>query len=619
MHSPQPDPGSVPLAAAQRAERDGRIQEAEAQVRTALASNPASVPAGLLLARIASRTGRAELARLTYQGILNREPGCVEAWVGLARFFRSALRHDEAVHAARQALGFDPNHADAHFVLGICLLDQWLNEEAVGELRRSVSLDPQNPMAFDRLGFALQRVGRTEEALGAYRQAIALAPTLPNTYVNLGQSLVAGGNEEEAHEAFSQAVACAGNAPAALVRVARAFIAIGATEQAESVLRRAVEVDPAQPELWRQFASVLTDEGQFGEAADAYRTAIGLDPHQIRLYYDLFYCSKVRDQDRPLVDALERLGRQPSIPPEERSQLHYALGKAHDDFGEFEDAMRHFHEANRASRVTRPAAEFNRKALSDLIDRMIAVFTPQALNQAVRYGSNSPRPTFILGMIRSGTTLLEQVISSHPQVSAAGELTYLSVHGIPIAVAGKLDGETVGALAAGYLDRLKAAAPTGERVTDKMPDNYLVAGLIHVAFPEARIIHCARGALDNCLSIYTTPIAADYANSFDNIAFYYRECHRLMAHWRAVLPSDRFLEIQYEEFVTDREPHLRRVLEFLDLPWDDAVLEHRENKRVINTPSRWQAKQPIYRSSVARWRNFEPWIGELLEAFPELK
>jgi hypothetical protein len=228
---------------------------------------------------------------------------------------------------------------------------------------------------------------------------------------------------------------------------------------------------------------------------------------------------------------------------------------------------------------------------------------------------------FIVGMIRSGTSLMEQIVSSHPDVAGAGELSFWHDHeqdcwgadGLP-------DPERLQQISGMFVELIQSKAPQARRVTDKLPHNFALIGEIASALPEARFIHCRRSPADNCLSVYTTAYQRPpvFAHDRANIAFAYREYARMMDHWRAVLPADRLLEVSYEEMVQDREAVVRRVIEFIGLPWHEACLRHEENQRAVRTPSLWQVRQPIYTTSMQRWRRFEEWIPEFVELEKEL-
>jgi hypothetical protein len=246
----------------------------------------------------------------------------------------------------------------------------------------------------------------------------------------------------------------------------------------------------------------------------------------------------------------------------------------------------------------------------------IQAFAAESLRAMPTSDIESERPILVVGMIRSGTTLMEQLLARHPAIGGAGEQPFWSKNEDMInrtVGAGKADSAFFTSLAHGYLDVLGRVDATSARVVDKLPSNYQVLGPIRAALPNARIIHCRRNPVDNALSIYmmyfdTSP---SYGHDRDNIVFMYRQYERLMEHWRSVLPPDRFMEVDYEDVVADSEAVIRRVIAFCGIEWDDRWHQPQDDLRSVRTPSLWQARQPVYRRSMERWRNYEPWLGEL--------
>ncbi|MGA9867339.1 MAG: sulfotransferase, partial [Acetobacteraceae bacterium] len=293
-------------------------------------------------------------------------------------------------------------------------------------------------------------------------------------------------------------------------------------------------------------------------------------------------------------------------------RVHFGLGKAFDDLGDYAEAMRHFDAGNRLAAMGRP---FDRAQFGASVNRLMGTITAEFFAEHRALGATSELPVLILGMPRSGTTLVEQIVSSHPDVGGGDELTFWTRQAGELGRLG--DGwataEHVNRVAADYLTALRKIGPTALRVTDKMPGNFLWIGLIHLVFPNARIIHCRRHPVDTTLSNYFTNFSAPMAYTYDkgHLAFYYRCYERLMAHWRSVLPQGTMLEVQYEELIADREPVTRQMIEFLGLEWDEACLRPEDNQRTVLTASAWQVRQPVYRTSAERWRRYEPWLGEL--------
>jgi len=298
--------------------------------------------------------------------------------------------------------------------------------------------------------------------------------------------------------------------------------------------------------------------------------------------------------------------------------LHFSLGKALDDLKDYEAAMEHFDAANRLRHRT---AKLDRARLVEQFDNLIARFTPEYFAGHAALGCADETPLLVLGMPRSGTTLTEQIISSHPAVVGGGELPFWLDAG-PAWDAGGLGSFTVGnarRVAEDYLALLRGLGPDAARITDKMPPNFMWIGLIHMIFPKARIIHCKRNPIDICLSIYSTYFTArmDFAASRGDLVFFYRQYERLMEHWRNVLPPEVYCETVYEDLIADRETRSRELIAFSGLEWNEACLVPEQNERAVRTASVWQARQPVYKTPVARWRRYEPWLGELRELVPE--
>jgi hypothetical protein len=333
-------------------------------------------------------------------------------------------------------------------------------------------------------------------------------------------------------------------------------------------------------------------------------------------YFGLVTSKHFREVDRPLIDQMKRLVDYTTLTVHDRATLQFALGKACDDLAEYRAAIGHFDEANRieAERLRLVGRSVDREQYATDVSAMISTLTPDYFARHAEGGSDSELPLLIVGMPRSGTTLVEQILSSHPDIGSGGELGFWSEKAATLvdAGAGAFTAASAREIAAEYLQILSETAPAARRVIDKMPQNYVHLGLAHLVFPAARIIHCRRSPIDTCLSIYFTHFSMmkDYAFDRPDIVFFYEQYLRLMAHWRQVLPSRRFMEVDYEMLVTNRERETRRMINFCGLDWTEACLHSERNQRVITTASMWQARQPVYQTSVGRWRHYEPWLGE---------
>jgi tetratricopeptide (TPR) repeat protein len=358
--------------------------------------------------------------------------------------------------------------------------------------------------------------------------------------------------------------------------------------------------------------NLLAEYGRFDEARECFARAIEIAPLLAGSYYDLVRCRPVTNDDDGLLQRMEAALATPGLEAGQRLRLHLAIGKAAGDLGDYALAMQHF---DAGDAVRRGFVSFDPAAFSIEIDRLIARCTPELMARASELGSSDQTPVLIIGMPRSGTTLVEQIVSSHPEVRGGDELNFWIERGMAWHRSGAEGTKTpfLAKAAADYLGVLRAIAPTAARVTDKMPFNFLWAGLIHLAFPRAIFIHCRRAAVDTALSIHQTHFHPRIAfpTGGGELVAYFRSYRRLMDHWRSVLPANRLIEVDYEDLTRTPEPMIRRIVAACGLAWNDACLRPESNPRTVRTPSKWQARQPIYRTSVARWRRYEPWLGPL--------
>ena len=454
----------------------------------------------------------------------------------------------------------------------------------------------------------MERQGRVRDAISVYA---FMGTTFPAAQSRLGHLLLSQGRSSEAIAAF-RAASEGGESAERRMDEVRALLTESRRDDAEAALRRIVTGDPGCADAWWMLATTLTESGDFDGAAEALDRSLAIDPSQAGAWYELARGRRLTEGDRPLIARMLSATRSTTV-AFDLIKLHLAIGKAYDDLDQPELAMRHFSQSHR---IKAPLASFDRAAFGRHIDALIARFTPDFIAEHAARGDPSRLPTMVVGLPRSGTTLLEQVLASHPAVAGAGELPFwLERDGLlQSAAIADLQSRTARAV----LDNLASAAPGAERVIDKNPFNFLRVGLIHLTFPDAVILHCRRHPIDTCLSISSTYFAprSDFPATAADLVFYHREYVRLTDHWRAVLPTDRFIDVDYERLVADPEAAARRLVAALDLPWDDACLHPELNTRSVRTSSKWQVRQPIHGGSVNRWRRYAPWLGELAALAP---
>jgi len=536
----------------------------------------------------------------------------VRTLLALATQSLRAGRPADAIAPLREAAFLQPSNPTIQHDLGLACLEIGTLPEAIAAFQRAVSSNPRYADAYFRLGIALEKLGDLGSAVVAYDRATELLPSLTEAWFRAGALVHTLGHRDEAIGCFRRAAASGPKTRFGRLGAARALLTEDRDIEAERVLRETLVLDPANALAHDLLGNLLSEFGRFEEAHECFTRAVTIAPLMAGSYYDLVRCRPVTTTDDGLLARMEAALATPGLEVAQRLRVHLALGKAADDLGRYALAMQHF---DAADAVRHGSASFNSAAFDTEINRLIERCTPDLIARAPERGTGDTTPVLIIGMPRSGTTLVEQIVSSHPAVSAGGELNFWNERGAAWHQAGPAGTEApfLGQTAAHYLGVLRTIGPKSARVTDKMPFNFLWAGLIHLAFPRATIIHCRRAAIDTGLSIHQTLFHPGLAfpTGGSKLVAYFRSYQRLTDHWRRVLPADRFIEVEYEDLTREPEPVIRRIIAGCGLPWEDACLRPERNPRAVKTPSKWQTRQPIYRNSVERWRRYEPWLGPL--------
>ena len=473
-------------------------------------------------------------------------------------------------------------------------------------------------MRSNNLGHILRDLGRRSEALSLYAQAAEKDPKRSESHSNMGNILFELRRSEEAGDAYARSLRLNPSYVPAHLGLANILRLRQRLDEAERSCSAALAIDPNNVEALCLLGELQADRGRFSEAENLFRRASALEPDFPAAWCGVATHRKLTADDRDWRSGVEGLLAK-QLPLGQEINLRFALGKYFDDTQQYDEAFGEYVRANDMSKRyggTYDAAGFTRR-----IDEIMAIFDASFLRQWAPQGSASERPVFIIGMPRSGTSLSEQILASHPAAFGAGEITFwegaFGAYRKAVA-AGESPANLIAAIAAGYLDRLPSAAAGAQRVTDKMPANFMYAGLIHAALPNARIIHMKRNPIDTCLSIYFQNFfnVGPYSNDLVDLAHYYGEYVRVTDHWRAILPTSSLLEIPYEALVGDQEGWTRRMLDFVGLPWDPATLEFHQTERAVVTASKWQVRQKIHSSSIERWRHYAKYVEPLMHLVP---
>jgi tetratricopeptide (TPR) repeat protein len=599
----------------------GRFAEAEPPFRRAVKLDKRSADAHHHLAIALTGMQRLEEAIERYEKTLTLRPRYPEAHNNLGHALQMLGRHDEAARHYRKALALNPAYAEALNNLGNALAAVGRNEEAIAHYERALANRPAYPEAHNNLAAALMALDRHEEAVAHCEQALALKPDYLEAHLNLANTLVTLDRLEEATIQYEKVIAIDPSHAEAHNCLGRGLELRGRPEDAIRHYEQALALKPNFFDAYNGLGHALQMVGKQQKAVDAFENALTLEPRRTVAYLNLAMATRL-GPDHPRLGEMRELARNiESLDSEDQICLHFALGKVLADHGDHQQSFHHVLEGNRLKRQQMP---YDEAARMTRVGRIRAAFTADVLRQKQGFGHPSCVPVFIVGMPRSGTTLTEQILASHPAVFGAGELKDFcrlaaSLRGadgteFPECVS-VLSRDQLRHLGRDYLDVVQRHAPTAERIVDKMPYNFDNVGLIHLALPNARIIHTLRDPRDTALSCFSIMFAEGHEFTYDlaELGRYIKAYEALMEHWREVLPAGIMLEVRYEELVDDLEDQARRIVAHCGLEWNDACLAFHSTQRVVRTASVNQVRQPIYRSSVGRWRPYQAQLQALLD------
>lgn len=539
----------------------------------------------------------------------------------LAERHKSAGRLAEAEAILRQILAAVPDHHAAWHLLGLIAHEVGKLPLAAELVARAVSFGPDVAIYHRNLGEMCRRLGRLDEAVAAGRRAVALNPADVDAHYNLGLALADQGAWEEAIRAYRRALELNPEHGLSWNNLGAALEKQGDLPEAEAAYARAVALDPSHHEAQNNLGAIYSEQGRLEDACRHFEEAISASPDFIEPHFNLSSLKTYRDDDPHLLYLERNRDRAVAMPEKARIRYWFALGKAFEDVGRYDEAFAAYAEGNRLQHALMPCDEAR---ADELLARIRAVFDREFFAARREVKGSGKAPVFIVGMPRSGTTLLEQILSSHPAVHGAGEL--LDLHELVVAAAnnsGQRFPDFVPGLAAAdfarlgeaYAERVWKLAPGAQRITDKMPANFFYIGLIRLALPDAKIIHAMRDPMDSCFSCYSRLFndTMEFAYDLGTLGRYYVRYAELMRHWHEVLPQGAILDLRYEDMVDDTEGQARRILDYVGLPWDDNCLAFHQSKRHVKTASVAQVRKPIYKTSVARWERFSAHLSPLLE------
>lgn len=570
-----------------------------------------------------------EQAEIFHQRVLALNPEQSHSLNNMGSIHKARNNIEEAKCFYQAAIASSPGYVDPLNNLGALLVTEQQFNQAIELLNRAIALSPSFAEAHCNLGFAYLGLDHEDRALGHFQSALQLRPEYAEAYIGLGKVYRAKTELLVAERYAKQAIEINPSKAEFYQFLAEIYTDQGETQQALIYFEKALSMDPTSGSVLVSKANLLLELGE-ASAAEALLSQAVTDSSkmtQLSAHCSLVQLRTVKPHDQSMQTLLSLLGNRDHLSPNQREFLHFSLGKCYEDIGEWSTAFEYYTKGCqlKRSRIHYSSAEHQQFTLS-----IAQSFTKDTIERLRASANSSALPIFIVGMPRSGTTLVEQIIASHPSVYGAGELNHLSTitactvespmgeMGYPGNVV-YLTPSRCRAIADEYITCLQRHAPTASRITDKMPGNFMVIGLIHALLPEAKIIHVERNPIDTCLSCYTKLFRQGQLFSYDltELGQYYVNYRRIMAHWRSILPAEAWFNVYYEGLVSSLESEARQLIAYCGLEWDPACLNFYNIKRQVRTASLIQVRKPIYTTSVERWRQVEGELAPLIKVLEE--
>lgn len=603
----------------------GRFAEAVDAQQQSVTLSPWDAVAHYVLGESLMAVRQPKLAAESYHCARSIKPGFVDAHFKLGNALAMQNRLDEAIDAYRSALALQPDFKEVHANLGFTLMTAQRYVEAEPHLRQALLAHPHNAALHNALGVVLYGQTRMTEAAESFRHVIALTPNDAQAHANLGNACRELGLFAEAETAYLRAISLDSQFARAQQDLGNLRYIQERYAEAEQHYRRALELKPDYAEACNNLGRSIRRQGRLEEACMYFETAMAIDPEWVEAYCNLASLRRFTPTHAEPA-RLEKLAfKLPSLSEHMRIRYWFSLGKMREDLERYDDAFDAYAQGNRLKHAQLAPDEARKIAL---LDHVRTTFDTRFFASRPIPASSGKGPIFIVGMPRSGTSLIEQILSTHPEVHGAGELPDLenllfalaTDAGKPVEaypeMAARMTTDQLLRLGETYIDSVWKHAPHATHITDKLMANFAHIGMIRMMLPNAKIIHAMRDPMDSCFSCYATLFSQnnlDFTYDLGEVGRYYVRYIELMKHWRNVLPPGSMLELRYEDMVADTESQARRLLDYLNLPWDPSCLNFHRNQRVVKTASAAQVRRPVYKSSVARWKHFEAHLQPLLD------
>ncbi|ORU94574.1 MAG: hypothetical protein A6F70_09240 [Cycloclasticus sp. symbiont of Bathymodiolus heckerae] len=558
---------------------------------------------------------------------LSLNPKLSTALNNLGGIHRGRKEYDQAIDYYQRAVEADPNNPEPVNNLGTTLNENDQTEESIAPLNKALALNPSSADAVCNMGLSLNTLERYDEAITLFDKALSMREAYATAYIGLAKALQEKNELSKAEAEIQKALSIEPDNIDALNGAGNIYSRMGHVTEAHGYYDRILSIDPENSQALLGKGHLEMEEGHLQRAEELFNQSLSLGDDKLSARFNLIQIKKTAEIDENVKALLAEHDKNETLSIRKRTSLNYALGKCFDDLKDHDRAFPYFLEGSQLKRST---LNYDATSNAAVFDQIIEIINPDFIEKLKGHSNSSDAPIFIVGVPRSGTTLTEQIIASHPDVFGAGELydlmdvfqqsTQANTDSHFPSNLKALTPDTAKQWVDDYINRLTERAPQAKHITDKMPANFIAIGLIHALLPNAKIIHVKRNPVDTCLSCFTRLFHHGQEQTYDlkELGQYYLNYLKIMDHWRTILPDTAFLDVQYEDIVADNKHQAKRLIDFCGLEWDDACLDFHKTKRPIKTASVTQVRQPIYSSSVERWRHYEKHLGPLIRVLDGL-
>ena len=591
----------------------GQLEVVVEQAKALTLQYPDAFVVWNILGAAAAQTGQIEQAINAFKRVIAIKPDYADSYNNMGNILKEQGKLEEAIAAFNKAISLKPDYAEAHNNMAVTLQKQGKLEEAIEAYKKAIAIKPDYAEAHYNMGVNIQEQGKLDEAIACYKKALSLKPEYAEAHNNMGVVLHDQGKLDEALACYNKALSLKPEYAEAYNNMGNALKDQGKLTASIESYQKALSLKPDYPDVYNNMGVVLQDQGKLDEAIASYQIVLSFKSDYAEAHKNLSMLIKYKPDDAQITLVREMMQRS-DLKDDDRCHLHYTLAKMSEDVGDLDIAYDHYVAGGKLRKKLLSYDFKQDELIFDQTKNTAPKYKGFSLDTPIETTTNTP--VFILGMPRSGTTLVEQIISSHSQVHGAGELPFLDRFGGALSLGNQIiSSENVLQMRNAYLHELEKVSSGCQFVTDKMPQNFLQIGLILKALPEAKVIHVKRDPAATCWSNfkhYFDVKGLGYSYDLKDTVNYFKIYQDLMEFWDQQY-SDQIYHLDYDKLTLEQEPETRKLIQHLGLDWEDNCLSPQENKRSVKTASQQQVRQKIYTGSSQAWRKYKPFLDGIFD------